>query len=65
MAELSDVNGDGILDLTVSFSTSALNLSPGAQTLRLTGSFASELGDQSFELTGTVNVIKSSKGRKK
>ena len=50
-----DVNGDGLLDLVLHFSTQSLNLKPGDTEACLTGKTLSE---QEFEGCDSVNIVK-------
>ena len=52
----ADVNGDGVLDLVMSFSTSSTGLKAGDTLVRLTGLRATADGLLPFELTQAVTV---------
>lgn len=53
----TDVNGDGILDLVMTFSTSNTGLKVGDTSVRLTGLRSTATGPVGFDLLQTVTVI--------
>ncbi len=53
----TDVNGDGILDLVMTFTTSSTGLKVGDTSVRLTGVRSTATGPVQFDLSQSVSVI--------
>lgn len=59
---MSDVNGDGLLDLVVKFKTSDTGLQAGDTSIRLEGSLLPQYGGGSFVTVRAITVVGGSKG---